>query len=511
MFFNKIAIFSFFVVLNCFCVERNDSENINLSIQVKPKKINRKKIRYYKDDLTKWEITIISALALFTGFGFGAVLDYFTRPLVLWPYPQDILYPKIEDFYQKIDVKFGSYQDRQCAILIGLACGDALGAPWENILRQTYWEKKAICDLMISAFRNNGCAGDWTDDTSQALALLDALNNYSTNEDLRVKFLEQLYLWGYNGKYVCFGKSDNPGFIRQITARGIGRIGSKTLLEKLLAHYDKHKTFTNFSFPGINAGVIGNATIMRAGVVLLKTSDCNEAMNLAEIQTRATNDCDENAAFGRFFIWFLHQALHSDGDDIARKKDLFQKILCYQDSKYPNDLIIQDYVKPMVQVFWNLWETNGMDEVELLRLKYFDEMCDTRFTFSELIFGKKYSRTDFGHNSKIPPIGSMRFTNFKEGFFLPPAATCAPTFICALWAFLIGNNINEVILEAVRLLGDADTIAAVAGQIAGAFWGAKDLNPHWFVVLGGLGSKQQNDNRSILFKLIENALQQKLT
>ena len=42
----------------------------------------------------------------------------------------------------------------------------------------------------------------------------------------------------------------------------------------------------------------------------------------------------------------------------------------------------------------------------------------------------------------------------------------------ALWCFARHNSFEAAVLEAANLGDDADTTAAITGQIAGAFWGA---------------------------------------
>lgn len=49
----------------------------------------------------------------------------------------------------------------------------------------------------------------------------------------------------------------------------------------------------------------------------------------------------------------------------------------------------------------------------------------------------------------------------------------------ALWAFRTTSTFEACILAAVNLGNDADTTAAVAGQIAGAFYGLKGIPGHW--------------------------------
>lgn len=53
------------------------------------------------------------------------------------------------------------------------------------------------------------------------------------------------------------------------------------------------------------------------------------------------------------------------------------------------------------------------------------------------------------------------------------------TLEAALWSVHCENNFRDAILLAANLGGDADTIAAVAGQIAGALWGLSAIPAEW--------------------------------
>jgi len=49
----------------------------------------------------------------------------------------------------------------------------------------------------------------------------------------------------------------------------------------------------------------------------------------------------------------------------------------------------------------------------------------------------------------------------------------------ALWAFARTDNFADAILLATNLGNDADTTAAVCGQVAGAFYGESGIPSHW--------------------------------
>jgi ADP-ribosyl-[dinitrogen reductase] hydrolase len=50
---------------------------------------------------------------------------------------------------------------------------------------------------------------------------------------------------------------------------------------------------------------------------------------------------------------------------------------------------------------------------------------------------------------------------------------------CALSIFMGAGSFAEAVIRAVNLGGDADTIGAITGALAGAFWGAAAIPPRW--------------------------------
>lgn len=56
---------------------------------------------------------------------------------------------------------------------------------------------------------------------------------------------------------------------------------------------------------------------------------------------------------------------------------------------------------------------------------------------------------------------------------------CVQSLEAALWCFAKGNDFEETILLATNLGDDADTTAAIAGQLAGAFYGVNGIPQAW--------------------------------
>ena len=57
------------------------------------------------------------------------------------------------------------------------------------------------------------------------------------------------------------------------------------------------------------------------------------------------------------------------------------------------------------------------------------------------------------------------------------------TLQAALWAFHSTGNFEEALIAAVNLGGDADTIGAVCGQIAGAYYGYNAIPERWLAAV----------------------------
>jgi len=45
--------------------------------------------------------------------------------------------------------------------------------------------------------------------------------------------------------------------------------------------------------------------------------------------------------------------------------------------------------------------------------------------------------------------------------------------------FYTTDNFSSCVLKAANLCGDADSVAAIAGQLAGAYYGVSQIPPHW--------------------------------
>lgn len=74
---------------------------------------------------------------------------------------------------------------------------------------------------------------------------------------------------------------------------------------------------------------------------------------------------------------------------------------------------------------------------------------------------------------------TMAYFTLETGEGLNPTGYVVDSFKCALWSITSTENAEDAIIEAANLGGDADTIGAIAGGLAGAIYGYSQLPNRW--------------------------------
>lgn len=105
------------------------------------------------------------------------------------------------------------------------------------------------------------------------------------------------------------------------------------------------------------------------------------------------------------------------------------------------------------------------------------ECMDSCMSLAEMLYGLIQGEYDEASDPKLKGVSSQTIPN--SGYVMD-------TMLAARWAFTNTNNFNDCVLEASNLGGDADTIAAVAGQLAGAKYGLSGIREDWVAKLAKL-------------------------
>jgi ADP-ribosyl-[dinitrogen reductase] hydrolase len=291
-------------------------------------------------------------------------------------------------------------RDRYRGALLGLACGDAVGATLEFKPPGTF----NPTTNMIGGGPFNLKPGQWTDDTSMALCLGESLVECGGFNP--VDQMQRYLRWWQDGYLNVKGHCFDIGLT----------------VSAALGKYQK----SGHPFAGsTDSYSAGNGSLMRlAPIPLAFRADVEQAIHYAGESSRTTHGAQA----------------------------------CIDACRYYTALIICALA--------------GRSKVEILS-------------------------PDFYQGSLVLEIAEIATGSYKRKN--PPAIAGTGYVVrsleAALWAFYHSSSFAEGALMAANLGDDADTTAAVFGQLAGAFYGASGIPAKWLAKLAmrGFIEKLAND------------------
>lgn len=283
-------------------------------------------------------------------------------------------------------------QDRLRGMLVGLAVGDALGAAVEFRPPGTF--------PPVTGYRTGGPhnlrPGEWTDDTSMALALADSIA--STGWDLDDQ-MRRYVEWYERGRYSVTGRCFDIGIqTRQAL------VVFKHCQDALKCGNPSEKASGNGSIMRLAPVPIAFAHLYPAQVEILA-----ERAEQSSVPTHASPIC---LSACRYLAVVLAALAH------------------------------------------------GADREEVLSP---DWPIQTRL------------------GALHPAVETLLRGSFREK---EPSAIKGSGYVvesleAALWAFHDARDFREAVLRAVNKGNDADTTAAICGQLAGAYWGESGIPEEW--------------------------------
>jgi ADP-ribosyl-[dinitrogen reductase] hydrolase len=191
--------------------------------------------------------------------------------------------------------------DRRRGALIGLAVGDALGAAVEFSSPGSF--------APVTGYRSGGPhglkAGEWTDDTSMALALADSIATVGWDlNDQANRYVE----WWRTGKYSVNGRCFDIG------------ITTRNALINFLANNDALVS------GDASERASGNGSIMRLAPVPIRYADfypdkIEELSRLAEESSLPTHASEQCRSACRYLATVLAALIHSEDRDEVLSHD----------------------------------------------------------------------------------------------------------------------------------------------------------------------------------------------
>lgn len=275
-------------------------------------------------------------------------------------------------------------QDRAIGCLLGLAVGDALGTTLEFSIRDS---RPRLTDI-VGGGPFNLEAGQWTDDTSMALALGDSLlvGDAPDMDDLMNRFVR----WWRHGDYSCTGSCFDIG----ITTRGA--------LERFLR--------TGNPLAGSTDPMsAGNGSLMRLAPAAIAGFATGEpgGVAVARLQSSTTHGAQTCLEACEAFAFRLYLAMAG------------------KDRWFVFDFKADNASDPTIQnILGGSWRGK--------------RRCEIR----------------------------------SSGFV-------AHSLEAAIWCVARTSNFEDAVLLAANLGDDADTTAAITGQLAGALYGKSGIPARW--------------------------------
>lgn len=338
--------------------------------------------------------------------------------------------------------------DRVRGCLLGLAIGDALGAPLEGLSAQQIRAHYGQVDDYVDGSRawkkkpyRWRMPGLYTDDTQQALALCDVLLGCGRIDPSR---LAELYLGLANPKGSYVGAH-----------RGVGRSFRQVLI-------DLERGISPRETGQRSAGI--GAAMRIAPVALYFGSDEREAILDAVMDASLMTHRDVRSLTGALAV--VHAVRHLvDGDgrepsllfriaaDVARDEDLLIE-------RYPEVASVDQHRRSLSRV-----------------IAHTESLLDLPRERALAALVEEANRHGADPVCKRPTMG------------FPPA--CIPT---CLYLLMTTDGFEEAAVEVVNMGGDADSAGAILGALAGAHYGAESIPGRW---LKGLQNRNGIDLRAV--------------
>lgn len=281
-------------------------------------------------------------------------------------------------------------------VLLGLACGDALGQPVEGWSADRIAAEYGRLEDLVGGTRGLG-AGAWTDDTEQAVRLARSLADRGAfdPDDVAGRFLE----WYRRGPTGIGGLT--RAVLRRMDDGEPWRVASRREWERRPE--------------GRNAG---NGSVMRCAPVAVAFADSTADLVVASRESSRLTHYDPRCVYGcELLNRVVAACLDGIGDD------------------------------------WEALRTalGALPDDAPARLR--EPLVD------------------------LPD---------REASDIRPSGYVIDTLAAALYHGLGASTLEDAVVEAVNMGGDADTIGAVAGAVAGARFGADELPERWLEVLHGV-------------------------
>ena len=226
------------------------------------------------------------------------------------------------------------------------------------------------------------------------------------------------------------------------------------------------------------------------------TDDTSMALCLAHSLVKQ-NKFDPVDQMNRYCDWYLNGYMSSNGDCFDIGVTVSTALRAYLKTKDPFSGSIDEYssgngsimrLAPIPIFYHNNYAECIKFAGDSSRTTHGSAECiDSSKLFASLIFNafKAKNKSDIFDNNQYRPycdkviaIANRDFLTFEYSQ-ITGSGYVVKSLESALWCFMKGSSFKECILLAANLGDDADTTAAICGQIAGAYYGLSGIPENW--------------------------------
>lgn len=310
--------------------------------------------------------------------------------------------------------------------IMGLLAGDMLGNPVQFMSRASV-EKRGLVKGMEAGGVFDMPAGSWTDDGSMTLCILDSLieKKELDYDDIMEKFI----LWDRDGAYTPFGKAYDQGI---------------TCMDAI-DQYARSRKWSSCGRTGEHAN--GNGGLMRIMPVCLyaaiKEADGTfsekEAVQAVHNATLLTHNHLRACTGSGIYYFMCKEILRARGDLTGN--------ISTAEGTGPAHKIesITELLQRGIAAAFTFYKQNRMDD-------------------------------ELSHYCRLKDLTAFAAVSSDK---IRSSGYVVDTLESVVWNLITTRSLEEALLQAVNLGDDADTVGAIAGGLAGLYYGYDSVPAAW--------------------------------
>jgi ADP-ribosylglycohydrolase len=325
---------------------------------------------------------------------------------------------------------------------MGLVVGDALGVPVQFMTREEIRNRE--CGP-VTGMEAGGVydmpEGTWSDDSSMALATMASLLEKREVDlaDIMMRFVK----WELKGEYTPFGEAFDEGntcsdaiykFIAQPDVNTCGKTGEYAngngalmrILPACLYYYER--TTSQADMLACQIGDCrSNESVARSEWQKVCTSEDEAIYGIHAISGLTHNHLRGQMCCGIYYFMAKHIIEGANGDTSLQQ-------------------LMQDGINEGLKFY-------GRDIRNLTEMAYLGRLFD---------------------------LNELKCTSEEN---IIPSGYVVESLEAAIWCLITTSTLKECLLKAVNLGDDTDTIAAIAGGLAGLYYGYEAIPQEWLEVI----------------------------